>query len=42
VRRSGVTVALHTLEGIGAIKSHRQLVDIVDRAGLQRAANGFV
>ena len=41
VRRSGVTVALHTLEGIGAIKSYRQLVDIVDRAGLQRAANGF-
>jgi CRP-like cAMP-binding protein len=41
VRRSGVTVALHKLEGIGAIKSHRQLVDIVDRAGLQHAANGF-
>jgi len=41
VRRSGVTVALHTLEGIGAIKSHRQLVDIVDRVLLQRAANGF-
>jgi CRP-like cAMP-binding protein/CheY-like chemotaxis protein len=42
VRRSGVTVALHTLEGIGAIKSHRRQVDIIDRAGLQRAANGFV
>jgi len=35
-------VALHTLEGIGAIKSYRQLVDVVDRARLQRAANGFV
>jgi CRP-like cAMP-binding protein/CheY-like chemotaxis protein len=42
VRRSGVTVALHTLEGTGAIKSHRHRVDIVDRAGLKRAANGFV
>jgi CRP-like cAMP-binding protein len=41
VRRSGVTVALHTQEGDGAIKSYRQLVDVVDRARLQRAANGF-
>ena len=42
VRRSGITVALHVLEGNGAIKSDRRLIEIVDRAGLQRAANGFV
>ena len=42
VRRSGVTVALHTLESIGAIKSHRHRVDIVEPAFLKRAANGFV
>jgi CRP-like cAMP-binding protein len=42
VRRSGVTVALHMLEEFGAIKSYRQLVEIVDQARLQRAANGFI
>jgi len=42
VRRSGVTVALHMLESIGAIKSHRHRVDIVDPATLKRTANGFV
>ena len=41
VRRQGVTVALHDLEGRGLIKSTRSLVKILDRAGLQRAANGF-
>lgn len=41
VRRQGVTVALHDLEGKGLIKSTRSLVKILDRAGLQRAANGF-
>lgn len=41
VRRQGVTVALHELEGKGLIKSTRSLVRILDRAGLQRAANGF-
>jgi CRP-like cAMP-binding protein len=41
VRRSGVTVALHVLEGFGAIKCCRELVRIADRDRLQKAANGF-
>ena len=41
VRRQGVTVALHDLEGRGLIKSTRSLVKILHRDGLQRAANGF-
>ena len=41
VRRQGVTVALHDLEGKGLIKSTRSLIKILDRAGLQHAANGF-
>ena len=41
VRRQGVTVALHDLEGKGLIKSTRSLIKILDRPGLQQAANGF-
>ncbi|MBI3196443.1 MAG: Crp/Fnr family transcriptional regulator [Rhodospirillales bacterium] len=41
VRRQGVTVALHDLEGRGLIRSTRSLVRILDRLGLQQAANGF-
>jgi len=41
VRRQGVTVALHDLEGRALIKSTRSLVRILDRKGLQLAANGF-
>ena len=41
VRRQGVTVALHELEGKRLIKSTRNMVRILDRAGLQREANGF-
>jgi CRP-like cAMP-binding protein len=41
VRRPGVTVALHALEGRGVIKSSRNLVKILDRGGLQQVANGF-
>ena len=41
VRRQGVTVALHDLEGRGLIRSTRSLVRILDRHGLQQAANGF-
>ena len=41
VRRAGVTVALHELEGRGLIRSLRGRVRIVDRPGLQRAASGF-
>ena len=41
VRRQGVTVALHELEGKGLIRSMRNRVRILDRAGLERTANGF-
>jgi CRP-like cAMP-binding protein len=41
VRRQGVTVALHELEGKGLIRSIRNRVRIIDRAGLERTANGF-
>jgi CRP-like cAMP-binding protein len=41
VRRPGVTVALHKLEGKGLIRSTRNMVRILDRAGLQRAARGY-
>jgi CRP-like cAMP-binding protein len=38
VRRSGVTVTLHTLEGTGAIRSTRGLVTVLDRARLAEIA----
>jgi CRP-like cAMP-binding protein len=41
VRRQGVTVALHELEGRGLIRSTRSHVRILDRDGLLQAANGF-
>lgn len=41
VRRQGVTVALHELEGKRLIRSVRNRVRILDRAGLERTANGF-
>jgi CRP-like cAMP-binding protein len=41
VRRQGVTVALHELEGKGLIRSMRNRVRIIDRSGLERTANGF-
>jgi CRP-like cAMP-binding protein len=41
VRRQGVTVALHDLEGKGLIRSARSHIRILDRDGLQEAANGF-
>jgi len=40
VRRSGVTVILHQLEGRRLIKSTRGLVEVLDRAGLEAAAGG--
>lgn len=42
VRRSGITVALHVLEGLGTIRSHRRRIEIVDHTALQRAADGLV
>ncbi len=41
VRRSGVTVALHVLEGKSLIRATRTLIRVMDRKGLQAAANGF-
>src|SRR5258708_3088819 len=41
VRRPGVTVALHELEGLRLISSTRNHVRILDRAGLRRPSNGF-
>jgi hypothetical protein len=41
VRRQGVTVALHELEGKGLIRSTRGEVRILDREGLELAVTGF-
>ncbi len=41
VRRQGITETLHTLEGVGLVRSSRSLIKIIDRDGLQNAANGF-
>jgi CRP-like cAMP-binding protein len=41
VQRPGVTVALHVLEGKRLIRSTRSHVEVLDRPGLQRAANGY-
>jgi hypothetical protein len=40
VRRSGVTVALHSLEGASAIKARRGLVTVTNRERLLEIANG--
>jgi CRP-like cAMP-binding protein len=40
VRRSGVTNALHVLEGLGAIKSNRSLVILRDRPLLESLTSG--
>src|SRR5260370_28985217 len=41
VRRQGLTLALHELEGRGLIRPTRSHVRVLDRDGLQQAANGF-
>lgn len=41
VRRQGVTLALHELEGQGLIRGTRNLVTILDRDGLQALAGDF-
>jgi hypothetical protein len=41
VRRQGVTVGLHELEGKRLIRSLRNRIVILDRTGLEDAANGF-
>ena len=40
VRRAGVTVALHYLEQRGLIRLARKQIVIMDRKGLEAAANG--
>jgi CRP-like cAMP-binding protein len=40
VRRSGVTVALHSLEASALIKTSRGNITVVDRVGMERLANG--
>jgi len=39
VRRSGVTVALHILEGDHLIKANRRFITVLDRAGLERRSD---
>jgi len=41
VRRAGVTVALHRLEGEHLIRSQRNRISVLDRGGLVRVANGY-
>lgn len=41
VRRAGITVALHILEGEHLIRSDRNHIAVLDRAGLVAAAAGF-
>jgi CRP-like cAMP-binding protein len=41
VRRQGVTVALHELEGQGFIRGTRNQITIIDRRGLLDLADGF-
>jgi CRP-like cAMP-binding protein len=40
-RRATVTVALHELEGHGLIRSTRGTIEVLDRGGLEAAANSF-
>jgi CRP-like cAMP-binding protein len=41
VRRAGVTVAMHHLEGEHLIQAHRNLITVLDRDGLIGRANGY-
>ena len=41
VRRAGVTVALHILEGQALIRSSRGKIIVLDRKGLEEAASGL-
>ncbi len=39
VRRPGVTVAIHSLEGQGLIEAARGVIRVIDRKGLEEVAN---
>jgi CRP-like cAMP-binding protein len=41
VRRAGVTVTLHELEGRRLIRAIRRQITVLDRAGIEKLANGF-
>ena len=41
VRRPGVTVALQKLQASGLVATHRNAIEIKDRAGLEALASGF-
>jgi CRP-like cAMP-binding protein len=41
VRRAGVTVALHELEGRRLIKAIRRQITVLDRSGIEKLSNGF-
>jgi CRP-like cAMP-binding protein len=41
VRRPGVTLAMHILEGRGYIRTSRSRIHVIDREGLEESANGF-
>ncbi|BCP52683.1 cyclic nucleotide-binding protein [Kaistia sp. 32K] len=41
VRRPGVTIAIHMLEGKGLIKATRNRILVLDRAGLEASVDGF-
>ncbi|WP_119269632.1 Crp/Fnr family transcriptional regulator [Taklimakanibacter deserti] len=41
VRRAGVTVALHELEGRRVIKAVRGQITVIDRSGIEKLSNGF-
>ena len=41
VRRPGVTLAIHELEAKGLVRSIRNSIRVLDRTGLEQAANGF-
>lgn len=41
VRRPGVTLAMHILEGRGYIRTSRSRIHVIDRQGLEESARGF-
>ncbi|MET4636596.1 Crp/Fnr family transcriptional regulator [Kaistia defluvii] len=41
VRRPGVTLAMHILEGRGYIRTSRSRITVIDREGLEESAEGF-
>jgi CRP-like cAMP-binding protein len=40
-RRASVTLTLHALEERGLVRTKRHIIEVLDRAGLESAANGY-